>query len=180
MLPSLNVKQFELEKEEKKRGIRPVPIWQRLLTFHCFSNKNVHKHISLHYNGKYLDLRGAFCLFVAFVYWGCQHVEMSLCFTTHKIHRQEILVPLSSFPVQMAPGILTDSKRQQCVALKLQSKIQLWICLSFFALDINQSWLFIPRHISITAQGDRKQIAFDLLFTSALNYWGTVFHFCRF
>lgn len=80
----------------------------------------------------------------------------------------------------MAPGTLTDSKKQQHVSLKLENKVQLWICLSFLALDINQSWLFIPRHINRTAQGNRKQIAFDLLFTSALNYEGTIFHFCQF
>ena len=121
-----------------------------------------------------------FCPSVALGPRGFWHGGMALHFTIHQIYRQQIWGPISPFPTQTAPGTLTDSKKQQHVSLKLESKVQLWICLSFLALDINQSWLFIPRHINRTAQGSRKQIAFDLLFTSALNYEGTIFHFCRF
>lgn len=66
-----------------------------------------------------------FCPSVALVHGAFQHREMSLHFTIYKLYRQRILGPLSPFPAQMAPGTPTDSRRQQHIALKLASKIQL-------------------------------------------------------
>lgn len=124
MLTFLNVRHLDW-REEKRHGIRLDTNLTQTFDFSLLFKKEYTQTRQPVLGWPISGLvKGAFFFFVVSVHGLLAH-RVSLHFTIYKIHREQILLLPSPCPLHMVLGTQTDSERQQHVALKLESKIQL-------------------------------------------------------